>query len=223
MIAPKLERPMPTHLFQLFSDRLTPAERRLWRGLTTPLKIQQFLDETPYSTESRYRSPLTVMRERGAHCFDGALFAAAALRRLGHPPLILDLLPGDDDDHILALFKVEDAWGAVAKSNFVGLRYREPVYRTVRELVMTYFEPYFNVKGRRTLRGYTVPLNLAAFDRANWLWEDSALDAIGERLGEIRHIRILSPRQIRRLTPVDDLTYKTGLAIANPAGLYKPK
>lgn len=206
-----------------FAQQLTPAERRLWFSLTTPAKIQAFLDDTPYSVEDRYRSPRTVLRERFAHCFDGALFAAAALRRLGHPPLILDLLPGDDDDHLLALFKVENCWGAVAKSNFVGLRYREPVYASLRELVMTYFEPYYNLKRKRTLRGYTQPLNLSRFDRTHWLWDDAALDAISDELGVVRQVRLFTPRQIKRFTEVDDLTYQTGLAVANPAGIYKPR
>ena len=113
-----------------FDRVLTESERRFISKLTTPAKIQAFLDKLPYSSKSIYRSPLRVLRERVAHCFDGALFAAAALRRLSHPPLILELLPNDrDDDHLLALYKCEGHWGAVAKSNFVGLRFREPIYR----------------------------------------------------------------------------------------------
>lgn len=109
--------------------------------LSNPSRIQAFLDELAYSTEPIYRCPLRVLRERTAHCFDGALFAAAALRCLGYPPLIVDLLPnGRDDDHLLALYRVDGHWGAVAKSNFVGLRFREPIHRTLRELALSYFE-----------------------------------------------------------------------------------
>ena len=141
----------------------TPAERTALDALHSPFAIQAFLDATPYSPEDRDRCPLNVIRDRVAHCLDGALFAAMALRRLGYPPLLIDLLPEPDidDDHVLAIFKVNGCWGAVAKSNFVGLRYREPVYRTLRELVMSYFEPFYNVEGVRTLRGYTLPVNLS--------------------------------------------------------------
>src|SRR3990172_4896884 len=115
---------------------MTQKELKVISSLSSPSKIQAFLDDVPYSAEEVYRCPLRVLRDRKAHCFDGALFAAAALRRLGCPPLILDMIPGDrDDDHLLALYKCDDHWGAVAKSNFVGLRFREPVYRTLRELV----------------------------------------------------------------------------------------
>ena len=111
-----------------------------------------------------------VLRERMANCFDGAVFAAAMLSRLGHPPLILDMLPnGRDDDHVLAVYKRDGHWGAVAKSNFAGLRFREPVYRTVRELVMSYFEQYYNVDREKTLRAYTRPLNLQVFDKYQWM------------------------------------------------------
>src|SRR5512136_1031915 len=107
-----------------FERALTDSEHRFISTLTAPAKIQAFLDEIPYSTEHIYRCPLKVLRERMAHCFDGALFAAATLRRLGYPPLIMDMLPNDrDDDHMLAVYKRCGHWGAVAKSNFVGLRF----------------------------------------------------------------------------------------------------
>jgi hypothetical protein len=206
-----------------FNSSLTVAERALMRRLTTPLKIQAFLDDLQYSSEERYRCPLTVARERVGHCFDGAVFAAALLRRLGHPPLILDMLPNRwDDDHILALYKVDGHWGALAKSNFSGLRWREPIYRTLRELVLSYFEDYFNARGDKTLRGYTVPLKLAAFDPFHWLTEDAAMDRIAERLGEIRQVKLLTPRMTARLAPVDERSLQAGLLGVNQAGLYKP-
>jgi len=133
--------------FETFERMLADTERGMISGLTSPARIQAFLDDIAYSTDDFYRCPLRVLRERTAHCFDGAVFAAAALRRLGHPPLILDLLSnGRDDEHLLALFKVDGHWGAVAKSNFVGLRFREPVYRSLRELAMSYFEQYYNIE-----------------------------------------------------------------------------
>jgi hypothetical protein len=202
---------------------LTPSERKLISRLTTPFKIQAFLDEIPYSGEERYRCPLTVLRDRKGHCFDGAIFGAAMLRRIGYPPLILDMLPNKrDDDHLLALYKGDGHWGAVAKSNFAGLRFREPVYRTLRELVMSYFEFYYNAAGEKTLRSYTVPLNLSAFDSLDWTTRDEPLDRIGERLDEIRKVRVLTPRMAARLSPMDARTYRAGMLGVNRAGLYKP-
>ena len=121
---------------------------QVFSKLTTPKKIQEYLDTLEYSDEERYRCPLNVLKDQKAHCFDGALFGAAALRNLGYLPLLVELIPNEhDDDHILAVFRHSKYWGAVAKSSFVGLRYREPVYQNLRELVMSYFESYFNVKG----------------------------------------------------------------------------
>ncbi len=211
------------HSIATFDQSLTPSERRHISRLTTPFKIQAFLDETPYSGEERYRCPLTVLRDRKGHCFDGAIFAAAMLRRIGYPPLIVDMLPNKrDDDHLLALYKVDGHWGAVAKSNFAGLRFREPAYRTLRELVMSYFELYYNAAGEKTLRAYTVPLNLSAFDKLNWTTRDEPLDRIGERLDEIRKVRVLTPRMVARLSPMDKRTYRAGLLGVNRAGLYRP-
>lgn len=206
-----------------FEKSLTQPERTAISGLTNPAKIQAFLDDIPYSGEEVYRCPLTVLRDGKGHCFDGALFGAAMLRRLGHRPLILDLLPNArDDDHLLALYKRDGHWGAVAKSNFSGLRFREPIYRTVRELVLSYFEQYFNAAGEKTLRSYTVPLNLSAFDKLNWTTRDEPLDRIGERLDEIRKVRVLTPRMAARLSPMDKRTYRAGMLGVNRAGLYKP-
>jgi hypothetical protein len=206
-----------------FDQALTPSERRVVAELTTPKAIQAFLDGVRYSDDPFYRSPLRVLRERTAHCFDGALFAAAMLRRLGYPPRILDMLPNDrDDDHLLALFKRNGHWGAVAKSNFTGLRFREPVYRSLRELVMSYFEHHYNVLGEKTLRGYTVPLSLRPFDRLDWMTSDAPLEAVAQRLDEIRRVQLLTEAMVAELSPVDERSLKAGLQGANEAGLWKP-
>ncbi|MDZ7333260.1 MAG: hypothetical protein ONB13_03550 [candidate division KSB1 bacterium] len=205
-----------------FFQQLTNPERAVIERFAAPIDIQRFLDTLPYSTDSFYRCPLRVLRDRTAHCFDGALFAAAMLRRLGFPPLILDLLPNErDDDHLLALFKFDGYWGAVAKSNFVGLRFREPVYRSIRELVMSYFEHYFNVAAEKTLRAYAGPLNLIGFDRLHWMTEDYGLEQIAQRLDQLRRISIISERSVGILSPVDDRSYQAGLLGANQAGLFK--
>jgi len=206
-----------------FDQHLTATELAVMCSLDSPLKIQVFLDETPYSTEPVYRSPLTVLRNRRAHCFDGALFAAAVLRRLGYPPLIVEMLPNErDDDHLLAVYKRDKHWGAVAKSNFVGLRYREPVHRTLRELLLSYFEDYFNVAGEKTLRGYTLPLNLSTCDRYEWMTNDAYLEEIANRLDRQRRVTLLTPAMERNLAPVDPRMLKAGLLDSNPEGLYKP-
>lgn len=203
-------------------DTFTRAEQKLLTRLDSPSKIQAFLDSIPYSDEDIYRCPCRVMRDRKAHCFDGALFAAAALRRLGYPPLVIDMLADNDDDHLLALYKVDGHWGAVAKSNFVGLRLREPVYRSVRELVMSYFEQFYNVRREKTLRSYTIPLNLAVFDRLHWTTRDEPLDAIADCLDKRRRVSVVTPAMVDRLQPVDKRSFQAGLQGANPNGLYRP-
>jgi hypothetical protein len=206
-----------------FDDALSPQEQLMMSQLDSPEKVQAFLDTIPYSTESIYRCPLRVLRDRLAHCFDGALFAAAALRQIGYPPLILDMIPDSrDDDHILALYKKDGHWGSIAKSNFVGLRSREPIFRNLRELVLSYFEQYFNVEGEKTLRGYTVPLNLKAFDRGNWMTHDETMERIAEQLDKIRRFFLMTPQMIAGLSRVDERSLKAGLQGADEAGLYKP-
>jgi len=187
------------------------------------LKIQEFLDELPYSAEDRYRSPLTVLREREAHCFDGALFAAAGLRLLGFKPMLVYIIAHNDDDHLLAPFKWKGHWGAIGKSNFAGLRFREPIHRTIRELVLTYFEAFFNVKGEKTLRSYTSPLSLTKFDRYNWMQSDEHLEKISDALDYVRSIPVLTGSMIRNLSPVDSRSYRAGLLGARKAGLYDPE
>ena len=192
-------------------------------GLDSPPAIQEFLDGLAYSAEPVYRCPASVLRDSKGHCFDGGVLAAAALRRLGFPPLIVDLLPweGHDDDHILAVFRIEGGWGAVAKSNFVGLRYREPVYRSLRELVMSYFEVFFNLARERTLRAYTVPLNLARFDRRCWTTRDETMEDIATRLDQIRKHQVLAPGMAERLVLLDKRSFEAGLLGSLPEGLRK--
>ena len=206
-----------------FIKALNDEEKELVVGLDSPQKIQAFLDSISYSSDPIYRCPLRVLRDRVAHCFDGALFAAAILYQIGYPPLIIDMIPNDrDDDHLLALFKVDSHWGAVAKSNFAGLRFREPIFRNLRELVLSYFEEYYNVEREKTLRGYTVPLNLKSFDKFEWMITDDIMDNIAQRTDEIKRYYLLSPKMEAGLSPVDERLYKAGLQGANEAGLFKP-
>ncbi|MGE5257059.1 MAG: hypothetical protein ACM3KE_10325 [Hyphomicrobiales bacterium] len=207
---------------EAFERLLTGVEREILSGLRSPARIQAFLDGIAYSTDDFYRCPLRVLQDRVAHCFDGAIFAAAALQRIGYPPLILDMLSnGRDDEHLLALFKADGCWGAVAKSNFVGLRFREPVYRSLRELAMSYFEQYYNLEREKTLRGYTGPLNLKSFDRLDWMTQDEPLERIAKRTEEIRRVELLRKGMTQRLSPVDERSFQAGLIGADPEGLFK--
>ena len=181
----------------------SPRELRALRSLKTPHGIQRALDAMPYHLASTAWSPRRVLAAGTAHCLEGAVFAAAALRVLGFPPLLLDLEAVQDTDHVLAAYRVGGHWGAIAKSNFAGLRYREPVHRSVRELVMSYFEGYINLRGDRTLRAYSRPVNLARFDRRHWMTTGGELWWIAEHLVGVRHTRLLTPAMVRRLHRVD--------------------
>jgi hypothetical protein len=186
---------------------LTAAELRALRALKSPAGIQRFLDEVHYHLAGTAWSPRTVLRENTAHCLEGAIFAAAALRVLGFPPLILDLEADQDTDHVLAVFKMRGHWGAIAKSNFSGCRYREPVYRTLRELALSYFNIYFNLRGERTLRRYSQPVDLARFDNRHWMTTEKDVWFIAEYLCDIPHQSLLKPGLEKHLTRVDRRTW----------------
>lgn len=200
----------------------TRRESSVLVRLSDEVAIQGFLDRIEYSADPVYRSPRSVLRDRKAHCFDGALFAAFALRRLGHRPLIVDMTAENDDDHLVAVFRRRGRLGAVAKSNFVGLRYREPLFRTLRELVLSYFEDFYNTAREKTMRSYSAPFDLARFDSLGWETRDESLDLIAARLGSARHFPVLTERQRAELAPVDRRRYLAGLMGSNPKGLFKP-
>ena len=162
--------------------------------------------QLPYNLAYTARSPRKVLRDRTGSCFEGAIFAAAALRVLGFPPLIFDLEAEQDTDHVVAIYKVRGHWGAVAMSNFTGCRYREPVYRTLRELALSYFNIYFNLRFERTLRRYSRPVNLARFDHLDWMTTEKPIWFIAEHLCEIPHIPLLKPFMEKNLTRVDART-----------------
>ncbi|MFN0151853.1 MAG: hypothetical protein ACKVU1_14230 [bacterium] len=190
----------------------TASEARLLRGLSPAWRIQKFLDEIDYDVAGKScRSPRRVLRERSAQCLDGALFAAAALRLQGHPPLVLDFEAERDDDHVIAVFRQNGCWGAIARSNYSGLRFREPIFKTVRELALSYFESYFNLRREKTLRRYSRPVSLARFDRLSWMTCEENLWCVSDFLFTVRHYRIISPRVERALGPVDRRLFDAGL------------
>ena len=206
-------------------ESLSSENRKLFKTLMTPVQIQAFLDSIPYSPEDANRCPRRVLEDRQAHCLDGGLFAAAALRRLGFKPVIIDLLPtpGRDDDHVLAIFKQNGGLGAIAKSNYVGLRYREPVYRSIRELVISYFEAFFNSLGEKTLRAYTVAFDLSKLDHLNWETNDQAADVIEERLKHLRFTTLITPAMEKSLAMVDNRFYDGNTLGIDLKGVYKVK
>jgi len=192
-------------------EGFSPAELRKLRSLRTPNGIQRFLDDLPYHLGTTAWSPRRVLAERTAHCLEGAIFAAAALRAIGRPPLVLDLEAESDTDHVVAVFKERGHWGAVAKSNYTGCRYREPIHRTLRELAISYFDVYFNLRGERTLRTYSRPVDLRRFDARDWMTSARDVWFIPEYLLDISHTPLLRPGMARRLVRLDRRSFDAGL------------
>ena len=194
---------------------LSREEWKVLRALRRPEHIQRFLDEdVAYNLEPdgpTCYSPRVALRKMAAHCMEGSLLAAAALRVQGYPALLLDLESVHDDDHVLAVYQEHNCWGAVAKSNYSGLRCRDPVYRSLRELVMSYFAHYYNLKGEKTLRAYSArPVNLARFDRRGWMTSEEPVWYIPEYLCEVAHTHLLTPAQVRGLPHMDRRLFDAG-------------
>lgn len=195
---------------------LTRSERKVFNNLSTPKKIQDYLNSLPmnFSEDDPCFCPRDVMRERKAHCMEGALLAAAALWYHGQKPLLLDLTTTEDDeDHVVALFKVDAFWGAISKTNHGVLRYREPIYKTVRELALSYFHEYFLNTGKKTLRTYSKPFNLSKYRHLNWLTSrEGILDLIDE-MANSPHIEILTKAQIKNLRLADKVEIAAGKVV----------
>ncbi|MCB9013320.1 MAG: hypothetical protein H6539_04700 [Bacteroidales bacterium] len=197
-------------------------ELKQLKKLNTPFKIQQYLDECEYNSTTETRSTRYILNHPRAHCMEGALFAAACLEFNGMPPLVLDLQAHDDDDHVIAVFKADGYWGAIAKSNFTTLRYREPVYKTLRELAMSYFDFYFNTIGDKSLRGYSLPHNLRRFDYMEWRTTMNDLEDIGYYLDKVKHFPLVNAKQIKKLEKATPLLLESSMLGSNPAGLFTP-
>ena len=200
----------------------TKEEKAFLKTLSDPDKIQGFLDSIDYNPNPECRSPRWVIKKRSAHCFEGALFSAACLEFLGYKPLLVDMKAWNDDDHVIAVFKKNNHWGAVAKSNFTTLRYREPVYRSIRELVMSYFDFYFNLNGEKSLRSYSRPLDLTIYNSRNWTTTDEDLEFIGDKLETLAHYPVVDEKMIKGLFRASEISLKAGMLGSNEAGLYKP-
>jgi len=190
---------------------LSPRDARILRALKTPARIQQFIDALTYQYADTAWSPRRVLRERKGHCLEGALLAAAALRANGYPPLIMDLEAVRDDDHVIALYRERGLWGGIAKSNFAGLRFRAPIYRTLRELALSYFEHYYNLRGERTLRTYSRPVNLARLDRLGWMTAEEDVWFVPEALIAAKHYPLFPDKVARELPRLDRRSFEAGM------------
>jgi len=207
-----------------YSNAFTPAELRKLRSLKNPAGIQRYIDDMPYHLEDTAWSPRLVLKHNSAHCLEGAMFGAAALWANGYPPLIWDLEADHDTDHVIAIYRQNGCWGTIAKSNYTGCRGREPVYRSLRELAMSYFNVYFNMRRERTLRRFSRPVNLKRFDSQHWMTTDKPLWFIVEHLFEIKHYKLLKPGMIRQLARVDERLFQAeilGKAIKAPKHLAR--
>jgi hypothetical protein len=202
----------------------TKRERRILAGLRTPAQIQQFLDEMAYDECAGAASPRAVMAAGKANCFSGVLFACAALRELGYPPRMMYFDAASDDGHCLALYEKEGLWGALAKSNFTTLRSREPVYPYL-ALGLSYFDGYYNVYGKRTMRSFTVPVELEPFERRAWRFAkaDDDLPYIDEAIDSAPKAWVLPRGLVKDISPVSETLRTAGLLGSNPEGLWRPR
>lgn len=193
--------------------QLTALERKQLRSLSSPEKIQDFLDKLKmnFNDDDPCMCPREVLQTRKAHCMEGALLAAAAFWFNGHKPLLLDLTTTEDDeDHVLALFRQKGYWGAVSKTNHAVLRYREPVYKNIRELVMSYFHEYFLYSGQKTLRTFSKPFNLAPLAKLNWLTSREHILELIQRMADSPHSKILEPWQEKSLRKASKIEIRAG-------------
>src|SRR5580692_9215683 len=190
------------------SPDFTPKELRKLRSMKNPYGIQKFLDAIPYHLEDTAWSPRKVLAEQTAHCLEGAIFAAAALRANGYPPLLLDFEAEHDTDHVIAIFRENGCWGAIAKSNYSGCRWREPIHRTLRELALTYFNLYCNLGRRRTLALPSRPVKLERFFLQEWATTEKPVWFIVYHLFDIKHYSLITPAQAKHLHRVDERLFR---------------
>lgn len=198
----------------------TPGEKKFFKKLNTPEKIQAHLDQLAYNTVNAACSPRYVMMTNDGHCLEGGLLAAAALELLGHKPLMVDLQADRDDHHVITVYKTKYGWGSLSKSNTTLLRGREPVYKNIHELVMSYFDFYFNTKGQKSLYAYTDPINLNHYNHFNWRTTDNDLDLMGQSFCAETHFEIMPLKKLHALPKVSKSLIDACFLGANPDGLY---
>jgi hypothetical protein len=184
--------------------RWTRREQRLLSGLRTPQHIQKFLDELTYDYDAEISSPRVVMRTGTVQCLSGALFACAALRELGHEPRLMYIDAVNDDGHCIAVYEADELWGSIAKSKFQPLRSRDPIY-SYGALGLSYFDGYYNPKGQRTMRSFTVPIDLERFERRGWRFSETPLLYLDRAIDAAPKAWRLPRRSVKRLTFVTEL------------------
>jgi hypothetical protein len=193
---------------------LTPAEFAVLRRLDTPQKIQAFLYSLSQNFEvggETCRPVRHVLRHRAAHCIEGAMLAACALWVHGEPPLLMDMRAERDFDHVVALFRRHGRWGAISKTNGVFLRWRDPVYGSLRELAMSYFHEYANRRDHKTLREFSVPFDLRRVDPGIWVSAEKQAWFVAEELDRIRHFKLVERRHLRAVTRRDPFERRASL------------
>src|SRR5882724_7711622 len=198
----------------------TARERRILKGLRTPAHIQQYLDELEYDENDGAASPRTVMRNGKAQCYSGVLFACAALRELGHAPRLMFIDAVSDDGHCLAVYESEGLWGALAKSNFTTLRSREAIYPYV-ALGLSYFDGFFNMYGKKTMRSFTVPVELEQFESRGWRFDEGKLRYIDRAIDVAPDAWVLPRQRVKTLGRVGELLRNAGLLGSKAAGLWR--
>jgi hypothetical protein len=198
-----------------------PEEFEILRSLDTPESVQAFLDDIPYNTESTCRSPRRVIADKKANCMEGAFFAAACLDLYGYNPSVVYMIAFRDDGHAITMFRRNGRYGSVEKSNYTGLRYRSPVHKTVRQVVLTYFDQHFNTQKELTLRKYTQPLYLREYLFPHWKIREDDLFDLSDYFDKLRTYTLVTPSMEESLRLVDERLYKAGLLGANRKGLYK--
>jgi len=190
------------------------------RGLRTPRRIQDFLDTIPINHEAgggTCSSPLVALRRNSMHCMEGALTAALALWMHGQPPLVMDLKTARCDvDHLVTLFRVDGFWGGITKTNHAVLRYREPIFRDLRELAASFFHEYSLPDGRKTLRKYSAAFDLRRYE-GDWISSNENLWDLEWQIDQSRHMPLLNARQVARLRPADAIEIRAGEIIEWPA------
>ncbi len=198
-------------------QKFNSKQIKLFKKVNTPAKIQDFINTIPINFEENGNtcmSPFSVMKHKKAHCIEGAMLSAYILSLHGHKPLIIDLKVSvknhKDFDHTVALFKIDGYWGAISKTNHAVLRYREPIYRTLRELALSYFHEYFTNDGKKNLRTYSIPLNLNKFKKRNWIYDEKDVWYIPIALDESKHYSLINKKQIKKLRKADNIEIESG-------------
>ena len=192
---------------------LTKSELAVFKKLSTPIKIQDFVDSIPYNLEKTgetYLSPRQVLLQNRAHCIEGALVAATALWLNGEKALVLDLKAEGDDDHVIALYKRNGYWGAISKANHALLRFRDPVYKTIRELVLSYFHEYRNAKNhKKTLRGYSDPFSLKSLG-SKWITSEEYLFDLAQAIDDAPHHTLFPKKNLKLIRKIGEIEKRVG-------------